>query len=110
MAVGYALQAKNNILRLNAARLVADFPSAHLLPMLRSALTDELWTVRWDAVAAIAAIEPDEALLPVLLRTRPRDSSKVVAEQYRRALAVLGERGVSLPPEISAWMLPEGER
>src|SRR5262249_32979978 len=110
LAIGGALSARSNLLRISAACLVAKFPSAELLPALRSALEDEVWTVRWNAVAAIAALAPDQGLIQVLLRARPRDLSSDVAHDFRRALQVLRDQGLPLPQELSALLRPVDQR
>ncbi len=102
-AIRDALGATSGVLRINAARLLAEFPRPELLPVLRSALADRVWTVRWNAVRAIAALEPDDSLVEVLRRSQPRDAASVVAQDFRRAVAALKERDLSMPAELSRY-------
>jgi hypothetical protein len=101
-----ALTAKQNALRLNAARLLAEVPLLELLPQLKLAAADPIWTVRWNAVRALSALEPDESLIAALQRSQPRDPTSAVAHDFRRAVEALTTAGLSLPPELGQYGTP----
>jgi HEAT repeat protein len=105
-AIQGALNATSNVLRINAARLLAEFPMVEALPQLRTALLDHIWTVRWNAVRAIAALEPDESLIEVLIRSQPHERSNVVAHDFCLAVEALRASGLSLPHELLQYDEP----
>lgn len=74
-----------------------------VLSSLRAALTDQAWTVRWNAVRAIASLEADESLVDVLRCSQPRDHSSVVARDFCLAVEALRTRDVPLPRELARY-------
>jgi hypothetical protein len=106
-AIRDALSATSNVLRINAARLLAEFPMAEVLPQLRTVLLDDIWTVRWNAVRAIAALGSDESLIEVLRQSQPRERSNVVAHDFCLAVEALRASGLSLPHELLQYDEPD---
>jgi hypothetical protein len=96
----------SNLLRIAAARLLADFPSPELLPHLKAALADPVWTVRWNAVRALASLGSDPSLVEVLLQSRPREASVASAHDFGPAIAALKRSGVAVPPVLLAYEEP----
>lgn len=102
-AVVDVLHVGANLLRIAAIRLLADFPSPELLPHLRAALFDQVWTVRWNAVRALAYLGDDQRLVDVLLQSRPREGSVGGLPDFGNAVAALKQRGFSLPQELLSY-------
>lgn len=76
-AVARALECDVVLVRLGAAGLVAAFPAGSLAPALHRRLDDDVYTVRWLAVRALARIAPDPRLRDVLAASRPRTTNAV---------------------------------
>jgi hypothetical protein len=105
-AVVDVLHVGANLLRIAAVRLLADFPSPESLPHLKAALVDQVWTVRWNAVRALACLESDQGLADVLLQSRPREGSDSGLYDFRHAITALKQHGFSLPQELLAYDEP----
>ncbi|WP_437708386.1 HEAT repeat domain-containing protein [Sorangium sp. So ce448] len=103
--VADALTSKEPLVRLAAARvLTRAAPCPEQAPALRRALSDEVFTVRWLAVEALARSGDDHPLAPVLAASRPRLDARFAEyrlEDWLRAVAALGRDASALLPEIS---------
>lgn len=100
-AVGDALRGGSRLVRVAAARVLAEAPCTELAADLTRALDDEVWTVRWCAAKALADLGHTENLVEVLQRSVPRTA--MAGHDFYRAARALGERGAPLlqlaPPE-----------
>jgi hypothetical protein len=68
-------------------------PRQELVSQLRIALNDQTWTVRWNAVTALASLQAEEALAQVLQRSRPRDHSTDRYYDFDRAVSSIERLG-----------------
>ncbi|WP_437850403.1 HEAT repeat domain-containing protein [Sorangium sp. So ce363] len=102
--VADALTSKEPLARIAAARVLARAaPCPEQAPALRRALSDELFTVRWLAVEALARSGDDHPLAPVLAASRPRLDAQLAPhriEGWLRAVAALGRDASALLPEM----------
>jgi hypothetical protein len=103
--VADALTSKEPLVRLAAARVLARAaPCPEQAPALRRALSDELFTVRWLAVEALARSGDEHPLAPVLAASRPRLDAPLAAYRlgdWLRAVAALGQHASVLLPEMN---------
>ncbi|WP_437766038.1 HEAT repeat domain-containing protein [Sorangium sp. So ce281] len=103
--VADALTSKEPVVRLAAARVLARAaPCPEQAPALRRALSDELFTVRWLAVEALARSGDEHPLAPVLAASRPRLDAWLAAyrlDGWLRAVAALGRDASALLPELN---------
>lgn len=103
--VADALASKEPVVRLAAARVLARAaPCPEQAPALRRALSDELFTVRWLAVEALARSGDEHPLAPVLAASRPRLDARLAAyrlESWLRAVATVGRDASALLPEMN---------
>ncbi|MDC0677553.1 HEAT repeat domain-containing protein [Sorangium atrum] len=103
--VADALTSKEPTVRIAAARVLARAaPCPEQAPALRRALSDELFTVRWLAVEALARSGDDHPLAPVLAASRPRLDARLAPYQlegWLRAVAALGRDASALLPEMN---------
>ena len=67
-----ALASRDPLVRVNAARFCARFPSEQLVSEFERCLNDPLYSVRWCAVTALAAPVRHQALSQVLDQCKPR--------------------------------------
>jgi HEAT repeat protein len=99
-----ALTSKEPTARIAAARVLARAaPCPEQAPALRRALSDELFTVRWLAVEALARSGDDHPLAPVLAASRPRLDARLAPYQldgWLRAVTALGRGASALLPEL----------
>ncbi|WP_437739830.1 HEAT repeat domain-containing protein [Sorangium sp. So ce1504] len=103
--VADALTSKGPVVRLAAARVLARAaPCPEQAPALRRALSDELFTVRWLAVEALARSGDEHPLAPILAASRPRLDAWLAAyrlDGWLRAVAALGRDASALLPELN---------
>ncbi|WP_437521894.1 HEAT repeat domain-containing protein [Sorangium sp. So ce726] len=106
--VADALTSKEPTVRIAAACVLARAaPCPEQAPALRRALADELFTVRWLAVEALARSGDEHPLAPVLAASRPRlDALRAPyqLECWLRAVAALGQDASALLPEMNALL------
>ncbi|WP_438031917.1 HEAT repeat domain-containing protein [Sorangium sp. So ce204] len=103
--VADALTSKEPTVRIAAARVLARAaPCPEQAPALRRALSDELFTVRWLAVEALARSGDEHPMAPVLGASRPRLDARLAPyqlERWLRAVAALGRDASALWPELN---------
>lgn len=92
-AVGAALGDRSRLVRIVASAALAEVPCAELISELRSALQDEVWAVRYNAIIALAALAPDESLVDALRRSQPSTTHTGFGD----AVLALRRRGFSVP-------------
>ncbi|WP_437902748.1 HEAT repeat domain-containing protein [Sorangium sp. So ce327] len=99
-----ALTSEEPTARIAAARVLARAaPCPEQAPALRRALSDELFTVRWLAVEALARSGDDHPLAPVLAASRPRLDARLAPyrlDGWLRAVTALGRGASALLPEL----------
>jgi hypothetical protein len=96
-AVVASLESPIAATRLGASALVNDHPSVILREALHRSLDDGIFTVRWRAIRALAAIGATADLVEVLARSQPFRFDPDLHYEYTRALDSLRVSQDSLP-------------
>lgn len=88
-AVVTSLDSPSVATRLGASSLVCDHPGVTLRAALHRSLNDGIFTVRWRAIRALAAIGATADLVEALARSQPSRFDPDLHYEYTRALDAL---------------------
>jgi hypothetical protein len=93
-ALARALTSPHALVRVAATGVLARYPAAALNDALRRVLSDSVFTVRWQAITALARTDARDGLREVLMQSLPRKAPEEgnIRHPFWEAVDALGER------------------